>query len=90
MRKKKFNKVRFYKKLDTQDLSDPINLIKFKASLLLAGKHSSSMANSFKNANKQIKRISLHVDRIISINVANKAIVKAITEDRIRQIIYNN
>ncbi|WP_414659218.1 hypothetical protein ACMHYC_10840 [Acinetobacter courvalinii] len=88
MRKKKFNKMQFYKRLEAQDLSDPINLIKFKASLALATKHSSQVAKRLNGVIQQIQIISLNVDRIISIEVASKAIVKAITEDRIRQIIY--
>lgn len=88
MRKKKFNKMQFYKRLEAQDLSDPINLIKFKASLALATKHSSHVAKRLNGVIQQIKVIQLNVNRIISIELANKAVVKAITEDRIRQIIY--
>ncbi|WP_284074061.1 hypothetical protein [Acinetobacter nosocomialis] len=90
MKKKKFTKERFYKKLEAQDLSYPINIIKFKASLHLVGKHSSKITDSFTNATQQIKRISLNLDKIISMKIANRAIVKAITEDRIQQIISKN
>ncbi|OTT33472.1 hypothetical protein CAS82_05730 [Acinetobacter baumannii] len=90
MRKKKFTKNRFYKRLEAQDLSDPISIIKFKAALELVGKSSSRSSSTFKNATQQIKRISINLDKIISMKIANRAIVKAITEDRIRQIIYGN
>lgn len=90
MRKKKFTKIRFYKRLEAQDLSDPINIIKYKAALELVGKSSLRASSTFKNATKQIKRISLNLDKIISMKIANRAIVKAVTEDRIRQIIYGN
>lgn len=90
MRKKKFTKSRFYKRLEAQDLSDPINIIKYKASLELVGRSSLRASSTFKNAAEQIKRISINLDKIISMKIANRAIVKAITEDRIRQIIYNN
>lgn len=90
MKNKKFTKERFYKKLEAQDLSDPINIIKFKASLHLVGEHSSKITDTFTNATQQIKRISLNLDKIISMKIANRAIVKAITEDRIQQIISKN
>lgn len=90
MRKKKFTKNRFYKRLEAQDLSDPIAIIKFKAALELVGKNSSRSSSTFKNTTEQIKRISINLDKIISMKIANRAIVRAITEDRIRQIIYGN
>ncbi|HAV4523678.1 hypothetical protein [Acinetobacter baumannii] len=90
MRKKKFTKNRFYKRLEAKELSDPIAIIKFKAALELVGKSSSRSSSTFKNATEQIKRISINLDKIISMKIANRAIVRAITEDRIRQIIYGN
>ncbi|WP_206461512.1 hypothetical protein [Acinetobacter baumannii] len=88
MRKKKFTKHRFYKRLEAQDLSDAINIIKYKASLGLVGNNSLRAASTYKNARDQIKRISSNLDKIISMKIANRAIVRAITEDRIQQIIY--
>lgn len=90
MRKKKFTKKRFYKRLEAQDLSDPISIIKFKAAFELMGKSSLRASSTFKTAAEQIQRISINLDKIISMKIANRAIVKAITEDRIRQIIYGN